>query len=465
MAAAFKTAYGLDRAGGQLLVARAGPRGAPQLLLAAAAASAEARRALEDIGREVRQGTAALAVSVPAAQTVVRRLRAPFASAAKAARVWDSLLDVELPFPVESAARAYAGPRAENGGIVAVAAAIRKPELAAFLDACRAEGLDPTHCDAEALALWSQQAAEAPPARAGQPRVVAWLGYTHAAILRGRGGEFLAAHVIRAAPAGADTAAFAGLWAARLPQILGMHLAETGGEELDFWWTGPGAEDETLVAALRKALPAEIPIRHEIHRQPGTLLVRALARRAAEDSGVNFRTGETAHPAVVAAAEKNLRRAYAGVLAAALLVLAVNAGAAVWRRSRAADLQEHLTRAARTIAGKNIPRGQESLMVERAIVRRDGETQPFRDAMDPVGLEGQLARVIEEARALGIEISRLTLTSGALLLEGAAASIQAVEGLSDRLRLQGWLVQSESPGRMPDGRQQFILKGGTSHAE
>ena len=76
-------------------------------------------------------------------------------------------------------------------------------------------------------------------------------------------------------------------------------------------------------------------------------------------------------------------------------------------------------------------------MVARTIARRDEETQPFRDALDPVGQEGQLVRILEEARSLGIEISRLSLSAAIVLVEGSATSIQAVEGLSDRLRLQG----------------------------
>lgn len=463
MGAGFKTAYGLEIGAGRLHLARAVRRGAPQVVLAAAAGSAEARRALQAVAGEVARGAAALAVCAPAAQTVVRRLRAPFASVAKAAKVWDSLLDVDLPFPVESAVCAYADPCVEKGSTFAVAAAVRKSELAAFTDTCRAEGFDPTHCDAEAMALWSQQGVEAPPARAGQPRLLIWLGAEHVAVVRGRGPDFMAAHVIRAAPGGG--APFEELWGARLRPILEMHLAETGGSELDLWWAGPGAEDEALVARLRRGLPEGLVLRQEVHRQPGSLLVRALARRAADGSGVNFRTGEFTHPALVASRARNLQRGYSGVIAAALLVLALNAGEGWLRRHRVALVQTRLTRAAQAIAGDHIPRGQERLMVARTIARRDEETQPFRDALDPVGQEGQLARILEEAQSLGIEISRLSLSAAVMLVEGSATSIQAVEGLSDRLRLQGWTVQSDSPGRTPEGRQQFILKGTASHEE
>ncbi|MGD9611348.1 MAG: hypothetical protein AB7V22_00415 [Kiritimatiellia bacterium] len=463
MARGFKTAYGLDVSAGRLVLARCGRRGAPQIVLAAAADSDEARRALPAVAAEAAKGAAALAVAAPAALTAVRRLRAPFASVRKAAKVWPALFDVDLPFPVESAACFYGAPRVENGGTVAVAAALRRSDLAAFLETGRAAGAEPTHCDAEALALWSQFVAEAPPARAAGVRALVWLGADHVAVVRGRGAEFMAAHVLRASPLADDPRAFAALWASRAHQILSAHLAETGAAELDLWWAGPGAEDEARLADLRRALPAEIACRHETHRQPASFLARALARRAADGSGVNFRTGPDAHPAVVRAESRDRQRAYLGVAAAAVLVLALNFGEAAARRGRLAAAQRELAALAQRVAGEAVPRGQETLLVERAISRRDEETKPFRVARDPAGMEARLARVIAEAAALGVEISQLGLSPAAISLRGVAPNQPVVEAFADRLEAGGWSVQSEASGTASDGRPQFILKGMVRH--
>ena len=214
---------------------------------------------------------------------------------------------------------------------------------------------------------------------------------------------------------------------------------------------------------MRRALPAEIACRHETHRQPASFLARALARRAADGSGVNFRAGPDAHPAVVRAESRDRRRAYLGVAAAAALVLALNLGEAVARRGRLAAAQRELAALARSVAGEAVPRGQETLMVERAISRRDEETKPFRIARDPAGMEAQLARVIEEAAALGVEISQLGLSPAAISLRGAAPNQAVVETFADRLEAGGWSVQSEAAGTAPDGRPQFILKGMVRH--
>ncbi len=166
---------------------------------------------------------------------------------------------------------------------------------------------------------------------------------------------------------------------------------------------------------------------------------------------------------MVRAQAKALTRAYAGVSAAALLVLALNLGISTFRQHRVKSLQTQLSEAAQAITGHRVARGQESLMVERAITQRDEATQPFRNALDIDGMEGRFARVMEEADVLGIEISKLTVSPLALSVEGTATSIQAIEGLAERLRAKDWQVQTDSPGRTPEGRQQFILKGTANH--
>ena len=462
----YKVAYGLEISGGRLILARAVRRGVPQTVCGIALDSEEARRVLQGVSEEVKDGSAALSVCAPAAKTVIRRLHAPFASVQKASKVWASLLDVDLPFPVEGALCYYGPAHIENGETLALAAAIRRSDLEVFDETCRGAGHDPTHCDAEALALWDQHIVEAPPTRADGLRVLVWLATDHVTVVRGRGVDFLAAHVLRASPlaeGGADRQAFETLWEARSRQILTAHVAEAGGGDMDLWWAGPGAEEESRLSRLRHLLPSGISIRQETHRQPVSFLTRSLARRAAEGKGVNFKTGELEHPAHRRVQDRDLRRAYLSVAATALLVLALNAGEAVLRRHRAESLQRELTGVAQSITGEAVPRGQEILLVERAISRRDEETQPFRNAMDAQGVEGQLTLALEEAGALGVEISRLSLSPMMISIEGSAVSMQALEGLAERLRIQGWAVQYDSPGNTPEGRSRFVLKGAADH--
>ena len=63
MGAGYKLAYGLEVAGGRLIVAQASRRGVPHVVVTAALESDEARQILSTIAREVQRGTAALAVA------------------------------------------------------------------------------------------------------------------------------------------------------------------------------------------------------------------------------------------------------------------------------------------------------------------------------------------------------------------------------------------------------------------
>lgn len=457
MPAGYKTAYGLEIAGKELILVRTSRRGVPQPVLTAPLDSPEAARVLQAVTQEVDLGSAALAVAVPATLTAVRRLRAPFASAHKAAKVLPALLDVELPFPVESAQCTFSTPRVVDGGTIAVAAAVRTNDLAALAEASRAAGYDPTQCDCEALALWSQLAAEAPPVRAGLPRALIWLGPDHVTLARGCGSDFMAAHVLRASPLSDDRAAFENLWAARAPQIFAAHLAETNATEMDGWWAGPGAEDDERISRLRRILPAAI--RHETCRQPASFLARALARRAADGTGVNFRSGNWMHPALVRVQEKSLKAAYGGIIAAAIVILALNLGEQQLRKQRIAGLAQALTTAARAIAGEGVPYGQEAEKVEQAVPRRMEESRPFRQALDPEGLEGRLASILQAAADHRLEVSRLELSPAGILMEGSASDSYAIESLHEQLRGMGWDVQWQNSGPAPTGRQQFNLKG------
>lgn len=461
MAEGCRTAYGLDCSAGRMVLARATRRGPPTLQRVAAMDSEEATRALRAVAREVERGQAALAVAAPATRTVVRRLRAPFASVKKAARVWPSLLDVELPFPVEGAVCFFGSPRVEDGGTVAVAAALRKSDLTEIDEVFRSAGIEATHCDAEALALWDQMEAEAPAAREDGARMVAWLGADYALVVRGRGQTFMAGHVLRAS---CETGAvFEALWASRMKMILSAHFAETGAAGMDLWWAGPGAEDESRIERLRQALPAEPAIRQETFRQPASFLARALARRAAEGTGVNFKTGEWAHPAWIRAQAGRRRTACLGVAALAALVLALATAEFRLRRERNEEAQRELTAAAEALVGGSVPRGLESLMVERALPGRDAETQAIRAAMDSDGLESGWVRFLGEFAALSIEVSRMSMSPAAVSVEGTAPSIQAIEGLAEQFRAQGWSVQTDSPGVTAEGRTRFVLKGTGSH--
>ena len=247
-------AYGLDRTAGRLVVARS-VRGRPAVLLHDGAPGAPgAAEALAAARADVLAGKAALAIAAPPAATFIRELRTPISSPAKAARVWASLLDLELPFPVEQAAHFAAPPRKlPEGGLATCAAAIRADDLQGALADADAAGIPATHVDALAPALYDALTRTAPPARGDAQRAVVWIDDAFVAVARGTGAAFGRAHLWRASPlAGGGPAAFLPLWQARAA----TYLEPPGGDAkapLDVYFAGPGAADAALVAQLAAA--------------------------------------------------------------------------------------------------------------------------------------------------------------------------------------------------------------------
>ncbi|MBR6023129.1 MAG: hypothetical protein IK066_12015, partial [Kiritimatiellae bacterium] len=274
-------AYGADFSGGRILLAKA-ERGRVETF-----AGHAARAALERARTEVEAGRAALAVAAPAPATMMRELHTPLASAT-AARVWESLLDLALPVPVEQTVWAVAGERADaGGGRRAMAYALGRKDLEEAEAAWAEWGIVPTHEDAFPEALW---AAAGRAERRDEWRVAVWLGEEWAAAVGGCRGEARTWHVLRTPPRAG--AAFAERFAARAGAFLDL---ARGPEVL---WGGPGAEDGELVERLEEAVRANgAKVRFGHIAGGGNALAEALARRAAEGTAVGLKAGMRAHPA------------------------------------------------------------------------------------------------------------------------------------------------------------------------
>ena len=90
-------------------------------------------------------------------------LRADSASRAKAEKVFPSLLDIQLPFPLEDCLYQFVEFRRTSEGMVsALVCAARREAIQACLDRYQAQGADPMLLDHEGLALWTQSLVEWP---------------------------------------------------------------------------------------------------------------------------------------------------------------------------------------------------------------------------------------------------------------------------------------------------------------
>lgn len=427
-------AYGLDLAADPPVCLRASSRGA---LRAVPWPPEEAAR------RELDRGTAVLAVAAPAACTVVRRLVAPFASGRKAARVWGSLLDMDLPFPVEAARWDWTPAEPDSGKAAAIAAAVRRSDLNAFLRDAAGRGAVPARCDAEAPALWDAHLREAPPSNLARAVLLVHAAADHATILRGRGPRLESVHVVRAAPATLPAVR----WLARFRPLAALPEGEGG--PVDVWWSGSEAAIESLRAALA-VLPG---LRHETHREPGSFLARALALRAVEGRSADLLPPDRLPPAVLRRARARSRALHLAVAAVALLALGLNA-AIRWRfRAEDARLQAQITEAAAALADAPLVPGQEVLMAERAIAEDAPAWDAVRAARTPDSRAPFALAVLRELAGRGVRFTHASWSASGLDVAGDAPSARAVENLS------GWTPNASVQPSPEAGRVTFRLKG------
>ncbi len=432
----FPAAYGLDLSASPPRCCRMAARGTPK---------AVPWPLPETVRREIESGAAALAVAAPAALTVVRRMEAPFASVRKAARIWPSLLDMDLPFPVEAAQCDFAPAETLDGKAVTLACAIRRSDLGALLRDVSDRGIAPAFCDAEAPALWSQHLRETPPVDAARPVMLVHAAAGHLSVLCGRGHRLERVHVLRTAPDRLEPA----LWLARFRRLCAAPETD-GGTPATVWWSGG---DESVLDRLRGALEGALPLRHATHREPDLFLARALATRAVGGHCTAFLSGDFLQPALARRRSRRGRALALAAIAVSLAVLALNT-AIRWRfRAERDDLQRQLASTAAALVDGPLVPGQEVLMAERALADAEPGWEAVRAALAP---DTHGMQALERLRGLagrGVQFTRVAWTPAGLEIAGNAPSPQSLEGLP------GWAPDVSVQPAGEDGRVAFRMKG------
>ena len=247
--------YGLDFGEGYAAVVRCARGGRRTTLIAesrGAAASAALERAIGAIAAAQRRRRALVAAAAPARDVLLRRLVAPLASVAKARRVLPSLLDVQLPFPLDESVCAFPEVRPDGAGrVVALAAVAPKEALVRRVEQLRAAGLDPAVLAPEGLALWRGSRHEAPPADPSAARIVVYAGADRWTAAAGIGDAFRWT-AAGAPPAAAEPAA---ALAAAAPLLRRLRTDdEFRSAALEWRWCGPAIPEGDARAAVERAV-------------------------------------------------------------------------------------------------------------------------------------------------------------------------------------------------------------------
>jgi hypothetical protein len=381
----------------------------------------------DDLEAAVVKG-AAVVSSVPVGTAIATWVVAPFSSASKAKRVFPTLLDIQLPFPLESCVSLFtetlriepdevelpAAMPGPAGGTsrqrtASLALAARTEDIERRLAELSSMGIEPHVLDHQGVALWTQGLREFPSNAVDAPVRVVVLGRGDSTIMViGRGARFWSAHRVRASePAALDRYLLA--------QVQKRGL-DTQSVSVEWLWAG----DVATVSELRAAVEQRWFGRSVSVDAPESFLARALATRAllAGPTRGNLRSGALAHAGARARTHGAESRAAATLLAAGLLLCVAPFGlkqVAAARRS-AVDAQFG-TRLNKLLGYAEKARGANALLiVERELADRAVRQQPLSDAMKAsllAELQGSIAGIGDKA-----QIGYLALRSGELKLEG-----------------------------------------------
>jgi hypothetical protein len=406
------------------------------------------------VAADLGNGRAAVAACLLERESLTRWLQAPFPSRSKARKVYRSLLDVQLPFPLDDCAVAFLetarrkGENAEALAVVARAAHVEK--RVAFL---KGRGADPTVLDQEALALWTQSLLEMPgePVKRGASanppvRVVVYAAPDRVTVAAGRGNRFEAAHTAR--PTAAD----------EVGRFVLTRMAPDAGP-VQWHWCGPIAENGSDVERLQRDLATSWPGAFRIHRDPGAFLARALATRAL-GAGLlrcNLRTGRFAHPLWVRQAERRAAVTALLLLLGGSLLCGVNIAWRVSLERQSARTQEAIRQLAGTLSGvTQPPRGAEVVVAQRAMERELASMAPFRRAFAP-SLMATLRAILETAAQSGISCDTISIRENSVSIRGVADDWTQCERLSNRLTGMGYRIKMERKGDLAAEKVRFSI--------
>lgn len=452
-AALNRTVYGVALAGNAMTVVRS-QRGHGHAVRHTVLSPAEqaAWLAHPGLGKDIVAG------SLSAQHSLTLWLSAPFASRRKAAKVLPSLLDIQLPFPLEDCLYDFLGLEClPDRTCRALAVAVRRETLQARLEQYRRHGLDPVWLEPEGLALWTQSLLEIPPA-SDAGRIILYRDREDLTVVIGRGSQYQNAHGLQV-PAGSATPTAEHDLLSRLNRILLAELPP--GTPVQWIAAGPGCQPPTQLPALHATLAKTWPGPLTLPADPAAFLARALATRAltAGPLRCNLRKDDLTHPAIRRKVERQSRRATILLLTAGLLWCGFNLawlGVAGHRVSRVQAAVQSL--AADLAPGRRIPYGQEVAEVTKALSRQNERLDPFARAFTPL-LSDRLREILQTGQACDASFSALVLQSNSVAIAGAAETWDAALELQRRLTALGYTVKLDRREGVPDNQVYFSING------
>ncbi|OGV62197.1 MAG: hypothetical protein A2498_16455 [Lentisphaerae bacterium RIFOXYC12_FULL_60_16] len=393
-----------------------------------------------------------LVAAMYASESIVRLVKAPYASVRKARRVFATLLDVQLPFPLEDCEAVFMEPvPAVGGGVEALAVAARRVDIQRRLDALQAQGIDPVILDHEPSALWTRALEEVPADPSNQEgiRVVIYAGVDRWAMAVGRGPRMLGGHALGVADA-AET----------IQRLVTSYLAPGTGR-VEWVMTGPQAGTPAVKAVLASCRDRWPSVEQEVP-DAGGFLARALAVRSLSSGPLrcNLRPATLEHAFVQQRRKRRLLKTLVMFLLAGVVLL----GTAEWIRfqveARLAEFDSRVVRQVDRIAGYPVTlRGDDAVQEARKshelrLRKMEVFSRPFRPS-----LMNTVMPLVEAASSAGMTLESLQVNRDRVNLAGHAPDWPSPQKLARILEQAGYVPTVDRRDAGTDEQVPFIIEG------
>ncbi len=395
--------------------------------------------------------SAIVAAGILQRESFTRWLTAPRLSPRKAGKVVSTLLDIQLPFPIDTCEHAVVtlAPSPDRQGTAALVVGARHSDIRARLHSLSAIGVDPHILDQEGVALWSQWNEEYAQGAPDGTVAVLYFASDRVTISLGQNGRFLAAHT----------------W--RNPDVEAMLRTlkpYIGNERNAFPWflAGPAAAQERTGAILRiLSSSLGLPPAQTVH-EPESFLARALARRALNGLSrrCNLRSGPFEHGTERQRRRRQSLLSAAACLAAGLALCGLNLA---WRTAafhRTAALQQDLHALAVSVTGnpRLVPPRQELFAARRSLQDRQQRSRPFM-APFVTGLAVPLQAVLDTAARNDLTVESIILHRQALVAHGCTRDFSGCDKSAASLTKAGWTTRIErKENRQGENLSAYVLR-------
>ncbi len=419
---------------------------------------------------------AAIASGVPVGLGIASWVVAPLASETKARRVFATLLDIQLPFPLETCVYRFTEAMrvqsislspavlAKGGGALAVespphsgvaslALAVRVSDIESHLDVLREVGVDPHVLDYEGIAVWTQSLDEHPAKQDGSIRAVVYMRGAEGLVVLGCGSTFWSAHRISTAePLAIDRFLRA--------QIAQGTADSAPAPSVEWIWSGSGLGVGEVAASLRADVEQRWQGRSVRVKDPESFLARALATRALTSGALrtDLRQGLLSHAGAQSHTEGGRIRSAVILLVSGILLCA----AAVWWdftvEARSTSLERQFSERVDSIVGYHEPaKGETAILIaERSLSERFQTQKPLGDAFSP-SLAVSLQNVLGVLQAQGVQIAHLQLESDRLQVKGTIPATLTDLVLCDAFEPLGYRVEVIRGDESVTDRHSFVL--------